>query len=149
MIRDALHNFKQYVGFHHRLEQAAQFIASQEWKALEPGKYEIDGDNIFALVQHYETKPREQGFWEAHERYMDIQFIAEGEERFGYAPIEQAAITRPYDSNSDYALYDATGDFFILREGYFILAAPQDVHMPCLAVEASQPVKKIVIKVKI
>ncbi|MGI2294509.1 YhcH/YjgK/YiaL family protein [Paenibacillus sp. GXUN7292] len=149
MIRDALQNFKLYTGFHPRLEQAAQFITNEEWKTLEPGKYEIDGDNIFALVQHYETKPREQGLWEAHERYMDIQFMAEGEESFGYAPIGQAVVTQPYDTDSDYALYDAAGDFFILRQGHFILAAPQDVHMPCLAVDTPQPVKKIVIKVKV
>jgi len=149
MIRDTLQNFKLYTGFHPRLEQAAQFIANEEWKTLAPGKYEIDGDNIFAIVQQYETKPREQGFWEAHERYMDIQFVAEGEENFGYAPIGEAVVTRPYDSDSDYAIFDATGDFFLLKEGHFILAAPQDVHMPGMAIDTPQPVKKIVIKVKV
>lgn len=149
MITDSLQNINQYAGYHHRLEQAIQFLSNPDCKALEPGKYEIDGDNVFALVQHYETKPMEKGFWEAHQRYLDVQYMAEGDESFGYSPIERASVTRPYDADVDYALFEAKGDFITLKEGYFIIAAPQDVHMPCMAVGTPQPVKKIVVKVKI
>lgn len=149
MITDSLRHIGQYASVHSRLKLAAQFLATRDCKMLEPGKYEIDGDQVYALVQHYETKPKEQGLWEAHRQYLDVQYMAEGSETLGYVPIDRTEVTRPYDKDGDYALFSASGDFFTLHEGYFALFSPHDVHMPGIRLETAQPVKKIVIKVMI
>ncbi|MDF2721365.1 MAG: uncharacterized protein K0Q59_1040 [Paenibacillus sp.] len=149
MITDSLPHIGHYSSVSSRLKLAAQFLETHDCKALEPGKYEIDGDRVYALVQHYETKPREKGGWEAHRLYLDVQFMAEGSEMLGYIPIAQTEVTRPYDIAGDYALFAAAGDFFTLREGHFALFAPHDVHMPGVQVDTAQSVKKIVIKVLI
>lgn len=149
MITDSLSHIGQYSSVSSRLKLAAQFLETRNCKALEPGKYEIDGDRVYALVQHYETKPQEKGLWEAHRQYLDVQYMAEGSEKLGYIPIGQAEVTRPYEQEGDYALFAASGDFFTLREGHFALFAPHDVHMPAIQVETAQSVKKIVIKVLI
>lgn len=149
MITDSLPHIGQYSSVSSRLKLAAQFLETHDCKALEPGKYEIDGDRVYALVQHYETKPKEKGLWEAHRQYLDVQYMAEGSEMLGYIPIDRTEVTHPYDKDGDYALFAASGDFFTLREGHFALFAPHDVHMPCIQLETAQSVKKIVIKVLI
>lgn len=151
LILDSIANLGQYAGVHPRFKQAIEFLNSHELNRLEPGKYEIDGSHLFALVQHYETKQKEASVWEAHRNYCDIQIVVEGEETLGHAPIEHAEVTTPYKEESDYALFSTDkGNFFTLQQGYFAFFAPQDVHMPCVAVNGvSAPVKKIVIKVEL
>ncbi|MEF3302180.1 YhcH/YjgK/YiaL family protein [Paenibacillus sp. GYB003] len=149
MITDTLANIGQYASVSPRLKLAAQFLETRNCRALEPGKYEIDGERVYALVQHYDTKPQEKGLWEAHRQYLDVQYMAEGSERLGYVPIGQTEVTHPYDETGDYALFAASGDFFTLREGHFALFAPHDVHMPGIRLETARAVKKIVIKVLI
>ena len=55
------------------------------------GKIPIQGDQVFALVQDNTTKPRAQGTWEAHRKYIDVQFVAAGVEEMGYANIKMQA----------------------------------------------------------
>ncbi|TNJ67562.1 DUF386 domain-containing protein [Paenibacillus hemerocallicola] len=151
LIIDTVANLGQYAGVHPRFKQAIEFLNTHDVKQLEPGKYEIDGSHLFALVQHYETKQKEQSIWEAHRKYFDIQIVAEGEETLGHSPIGLTEVTTAYKEESDYALFSAdSGNFFTLKEGHFAFFAPQDVHMPCVAVDGKPgPVKKIVIKVEI
>lgn len=149
MITDTLANIGQYASVNSRIKLAAQFLETGNCRGLAPGKYEIDGERVYALVQHYDTKPQEKGLWEAHRQYLDVQYMAEGSERLGYVPIGQTETTHPYDEAGDFALFAAAGDFFTLREGHFAMFAPQDVHMPGIQHEAAQAVKKIVIKVLI
>ncbi|MEF3303129.1 YhcH/YjgK/YiaL family protein [Paenibacillus sp. GYB003] len=150
MILDSVANLGRYAGVHPRIKQAVEFLNAHDLKQLAPGKYDIDGDRLFALVQHYDTKPKADGVWEAHRKYADIQIVAEGAETMGHAPIGQAKETTAYKNDADYALFAAEGHFFTLSEGYFAFFAPQDVHMPCVAVnDAPAPVKKIVVKVEL
>ncbi|NDG71800.1 MAG: DUF386 domain-containing protein, partial [Proteobacteria bacterium] len=71
-----------------------------------PGRYEIDGDRVFALVQKYTTKPVESALYEAHRRYSDIQFIFSGRETILWAPLAaMSEQTMPYDEAKDAALW--------------------------------------------
>lgn len=149
MILDSISNLEKYAAIHPGFEQAIQFLNENDLNALELGKHEIDGSRLYAMVQEYETKPQEQGLWEAHRRYYDIQCLIAGEERIGVAPIGRAEVTTPYKDDSDYALFATDGDFFTLREGSFAFFAPQDVHMPGIASGNPGKARKIVIKVEI
>lgn len=150
MIIDSVSSLGQYAGLHPRFKQAIEYVNGRDLKRLEPGKHEIDGSRLFALVQHYDTKRREDCVWEAHRRFYDIQIIVEGVEAMGHAPIGLAEETTAYKEESDFALFAASGNFFDLSEGYFAFFAPQDVHMPCVAADDTPaPVKKVVIKVEI
>lgn len=152
MIIDAVANLGQYTGVHHRFQQAIDFLNQNDVRQLEPGKYEIDGSHLFAIVQEYETKPQTpDSIWEAHQKYHDIQIVVSGIEAIGHAPIEQSEVKTPYSAEKDVALFSTNaGNVFTLREGYFAFFAPHDVHMPCTAVGGQpSPVKKVVIKVEI
>ena len=47
------------------------------------GKYEICSEDLYVVVQEYET--REEGLLEVHNKYIDIQCMVEGIEKIYYA----------------------------------------------------------------
>lgn len=147
MIIDSLKNASLYFGVQHRISAGLRWLETQDLAKLAPGRYELDGKNLFAVVSEYETKPKDQGKWEAHKSYCDIQCVISGMEAIGYAPLEVCRLGA-YDEGKDFqAILQAPGDFLTVRSGMFMILAPQDAHMPGLAAEAPAPVKKVVVKV--
>ena len=114
--------------------------------ALPVGRYEIDGDTVFALVQAYETHLPEECRWEAHYTYTHIQYVVEGSERMGWKTLDGVVKTedRPED---DVYFFESDGDHFVMHAGQFAVFAPQDAHRPGMAVDRQAPIKKIVVKV--
>jgi YhcH/YjgK/YiaL family protein len=104
------------------------------------------GDAVYALRQEYLSKRREDGKWESHRRYADIQFIYEGVEQMGYAPISSLDATCAYDEKGDCLLYKGSGQYFVLEPGWFVIFFPEDGHMPGIAAAGSETVRKIVVK---
>jgi YhcH/YjgK/YiaL family protein len=147
MIIDVLTNAEMYAGLNSRIALGLNFLKSSNFATMEPGKYEIDGKNVFALVQTYQTKPKDSGVWEAHRRYTDIQYVAEGIERIGYANLKTLTVSQPYDKENDFELFKGHGDFLTVSAGTFAIFAPQDAHMPCVAIQEPSSVKKVVVKV--
>lgn len=146
MILDRLANWKQYRGLDPNWDLALQYLCDTDLLTLKLGRHDLDGNRLFVLVQDYLTKPDEQGRWEAHQRYCDIQYVARGTERVGVANLENMRIEEPYDAERDVAFFSGAGDFITLPEGSFAIFAPQDVHMPSLVCGTSGPVRKIVVK---
>ena len=147
LIIDALANMDFYKNLNESLYKGLRFLKETDLAALPVGRYEIDGDAVFALVQEYETHLPEECRWEAHYTYTDIQYIVEGSEKMGWKPLDGIVKTedRPED---DIYFFDAEGDHFVLHAGQFAVFVPQDAHRPGLAVDGPTPVKKIVVKVK-
>ena len=107
----------------------------------------MDGENVFALVLHLETKPKKGAFWEAHRRYIDVQYLFEGAERMGRADLRALKPCAEYDAENDFLKLKGKGDFFTVPAGTFAVFWPHDAHMPGLAVQELKPVKKAVVKV--
>ncbi len=149
MIIDSIRNKALYSGLGGGISKALDYLAGKEFAAMAPGRYELEGDRLFALVQRYETKPREKGVWEAHRRYIDVQFVASGVESMGYAPIGSLTVTQPYAADNDCVLLAGTGDFVTAAAGTFVVFFPEDAHMPCLACGAPPAVCKVVVKVAV
>ena len=147
MIIDNIKNAPLYYGVSERIAVALKFLRENDFSVMNPGKYEIDGSNVYALVQRYESKPVEKCKWEAHRRYIDVQYVAEGIEQIGYANLGQMKVSQEYREEGDYLLLEGKGDFFIFRDGNFAIFAPQDVHMPCIAAAEPQIIKKVVVKI--
>jgi YhcH/YjgK/YiaL family protein len=147
MIIDQLRHAGLYHGLGENLKQAFDYLAAHDFSAMASGRYDIAGDTVFALVQRYDTKPREQGLWEAHRRYIDVQFVAFGIESLGWAPLGNLTETQPYSAEKDYLLFAGAGDVVTARAGDFLVFFPEDAHMPCLAYDQPAPVLKVVVKV--
>jgi len=97
------------------------------------------------------TKELHQGRWEAHRRYIDIQYLVSGIERIGYTPVANLALTTPYDEDKDVAFYQGHGDILTLEPGMFAVFFPHDAHMPMLCEAGGSPkqVRKIVVKIPV
>ena len=57
MILDKFSNIGQYKAISPRLAKAIDYLLSNDMKSMEPGKYAIDGDEIYFMVNQYESKP--------------------------------------------------------------------------------------------
>ena len=148
MIIDQLKNASTCFGAHPRLEAAFRYLRETDLAKIEAGRYEIQGADIFALVQNYDTKAREKGRWEAHRKYIDIQYVYRGTELIGYANID-ALKAGTYDEAKDFWEFKGDGDFLKAQAGTFLVLFPQDGHMPGIAVSGPEPVKKIVVKARV
>jgi YhcH/YjgK/YiaL family protein len=149
MIIDKIENSKLYEGISQRIKEAFEYIRNTDLKNIKPGKYEIDGENIFALINEYKTKAESEGKLEAHRKYIDVQYVISGEELMGYAPLGIQQFFEPYKDENDIIFFNGEKSFTKVSSGMFAIFFPEDVHMPGISTGKISDVKKLVIKVRI
>lgn len=150
MIVGKLKDLGRYKGIAKNIDTAIDFLANNDVLAMAPGKYAIDGDNVYMNRDSYIAKPLEDCFYENHDVYMDLQVVLKGKEIFAYTDITNPTlkVTTPYNNEKDVTKYSCDGGvFFTLEEGY-ALVYPEDIHLAkCKADD--NIVEKAVIKIKI
>ena len=149
MVYDNIKHASSYYSLGERISKALQYLEQTDFSNVEPGKYEIDGDNVFAIVQLNNTKPTSACKWESHKKYIDIQFIVAGQEKMGFSESAKVFVVEGYNKNKDCTIYKGNGNFLIANEGHFALFFPADVHMPGMAINIPKEIKKVVMKVKV
>lgn len=110
------------------------------------------GEGVFAIEQVYATKPRPDGFFESHRKYVDIQVILEGGELMEVVDVSRACVRQPYDAERDLIVYQdsAAGSQLRVEAGQATVFHPADVHMPGLRLgSAPVLVRKSVVKVPV
>lgn len=134
MILDRLENAASYIQLGPQISAALRYLAATDFSHVEPGRYPLDGDRLFAMVQRNKTKPAGEAVYEAHRRYIDVQYVVQGVERMGYAPLRaDTPVHTAYDAEKDFALYNAVGTLFDVPPGAFTVFFPHDMHAPGLA----------------
>lgn len=149
MIIDKIENSHLYKNIHERINKSFVYIKETDLKNLPIGKYAIDGENIFALVSKYQTKPESEGKLEAHKKYIDVQYMISGEELMGYASLGDQQILEQYKEENDIIFFSGEKSFTKVSEGMFAIFFPEDVHMPGISTGKVSNVKKLVIKVRV
>lgn len=151
MIVDRLENCEYYLKGNENYAKAFEFIRNFIKKELPAGRYEIDGDNVYAMVQTYTTQPGSEKKWEAHKKYIDIQFVAKGREIIGWAPVNRLNPCGEYSDEKDFVLLEEQEEEtqVMLDEGFFAVLFPEDAHKPGCSWKADEDVVKIVAKVKV
>ncbi len=148
MIFDTVDNIKNYEGLG-RVYQALEFLKQTDFTKIELGRYELDSDNIFYMVQNYDTDP-DKTVAEAHEKYIDIQCMLEGEEIIGVAPIGSKKTLVEAKEENDVWFYDCKTEPLTLFAGSFMVLYPNDLHCPGVGVKGkSTNCRKVVFKVKV
>ncbi len=132
-------------------DRAFEFLAGLDAEAKE-GRYELDGDALYAIVERYETRPPGEALPEAHRTYVDIQAVLSGREQVAVWSTPDLESAKPYNPDQDIGFYHRPGtpDTVIdLVPGVFAVFFPGDAHMPCLHPESGPAsVKKVVIKIR-
>ena len=128
------------------LEEAIK--AAAELTDLTPRTIPLSGENKI-LVQENTTKPAEGQLLEAHREFLDIQYILEGGETVGWAPIEKLTLSGEFNTAKDKGMYAGECDFMDIRAGYCYVVFPEDAHMPGSHLDTPVDYKKIVVKLKV
>jgi YhcH/YjgK/YiaL family protein len=102
-------------------------------------------------VSEYLTKNEEDARYEAHQKYIDIQYVVSGKELIGVAPmLQKKDVLEPYDASKDVEFLTFTnGENRQAKSDRFFIFFPEDAHRPGLKDGENSPVRKIVVKVKI
>lgn len=151
MIFDTLNQSSRYHSLSPYFEKAFAFLKNIP-ADVRIGRHEIDGDNVYALVQGYDTSAVETREYEVHRRYLDLQYIHRGRELIYWTPLASLTNeTMPYSDEHDAALfaYDYQGVPIAIGPRQFCVLYPTDGHIPCCSVEGPERVLKVVVKVRI
>ncbi|HEX2976006.1 MAG TPA: YhcH/YjgK/YiaL family protein [Bacteroidales bacterium] len=150
MISDTIKNKDLYTAISPRIKAGLDYIAKTDFSVMEAGRYELDGTNLYVLVQKYDSLPKDQGKWECHRNYIDIQYIADGVELIGFTNIANMQTVKEYNPEKDIAYLSGNGDYVTLTKGSYGIFFPGDAHQPKVA-PGDKPgaVVKVVVKVKI
>ena len=151
MIYDVKENLAQYKGISKNLDCAITYLLQTDFTKMAAGRYPVQGDDVFALVQTPDTRKRADARWESHEEYIDIQYLLCDTEKIGFQNTGLLTVSQAYDTQKDIAFYQDNGQgFFVnLVPDTFVVCFPTDAHMPLICAEQTQQIKKVVIKVKI
>lgn len=148
MVYDKIDNIETYKGLSEDIYEGLKFLKNAS-PDLACGVHEIN-PRVKAIVSEYETKAVNENGYEAHKKFIDIQYLLKGTEKNGCLPIENLKETKPYREEIDAAFYDADipSQDLTLGDGYFAIYWPQDGHMPCLSADGAEKVMKVVVKVE-
>ena len=144
MITGNIRDAEKYFSVHKDFKTAFE-ILSKLTVEVENGSHKMEGltVNVSNLTKN-DSKP-----FEAHRKYIDLHFIIEGEEDFGYANINYAAPTTEYNEADDYLLLEGEKARVRIKTGDFVITFPEDAHAPALIGGCGDTVKRAVVKIEV
>lgn len=134
-----------------RWEKAFTFLKTSDLSKLEAKRYDIDGDNLYATISDYITKNPETANFEAHRKYIDIQYIISGKEIMNAVPLSSVnEIITPYDDSKDIEFMSVTKfDNHKADPSNFFIFFPDQAHRTQLKDGNNSKVRKVVIKLRV
>ncbi|MCF2661913.1 YhcH/YjgK/YiaL family protein [Pseudoflavonifractor phocaeensis] len=149
MIYDSLKHLEAYKGIHPGVYRGLELLRDTDFSKLEDGRHEVAGDDLFFLLQSYDTKEVNDSP-EAHKKYADIQFLISGQEKIGVGALEDMTELVEARPEGDIWFYHGPVDEITLAGDKFAVLFPGDAHAPCIAVDgAPVPCRKCVVKVRV
>lgn len=148
MIIDNLDNLSKYAGLNPLFADVVEFLKSHDLNTMEPGKYPIQGKDLFLNLTVAKGRAKEAATLETHIEMIDIQIPLSCEETFGYTPLRDLPDFE-YNAEKDITKYGDTlaQTYVTLKPQQMAIFFPQDGHAPCIA--DTQEIKKAIFKVKV
>lgn len=152
MICDQLNNWKRFVSAE-AFAKAFHFLETVNENTPD-GTYELDGRNVYAMVQSYDTVPGGPAFFEVHRNYADVQYTISGTEVLAWThDTGLIPFKMPYDPAKEAGFLEVPEKTEFARlemkPGMFAVFYPSDGHCGKIESAAAGPshVKKVCIKV--
>lgn len=151
MIYDTLKNIARYRGISANMDRAIDLLCSTDFSTLDVGRYEVDGDALYYMVQNPTLKDEEDARYEIHRRYADIQLALTSGETILALPADQIEAWQPFNEEKDvcFSSNSEPGIPLDMRPECFAIFFPQDAHMPNLRGSDERSSRKVVVKVKL
>lgn len=148
MILSALSQSSRFTALHPLFRRVFDYIRDTDLFAVAPGRYNIVGDDLIAIVEQVPAKTRGMAKLEAHRKYIDIQLVLEGDETMGWKPL--ADCLNPVSEHSmerDIRFFhDAPDSYVPVPPDHFCIFFPEDAHAPLVG---SGSIRKVIFKVAV
>lgn len=146
MILTPLTRADRYAALHPQFAAAFTFLRRADLASLEIGRHEIDGEDLYAIVDRAAGRPRDQAPLEAHRKYIDIQYIIAGREEMGWRDLADCAEVREaYDEPRDLEFFQGTPTAWLpVEPGCLAVFFPEDAHAPLVG---EGEIHKVIVKV--
>ena len=146
MIVDHIDNWRLYSGAHRFFPTAFECLCGTDWSKIDDGRFEIAGDDVFAIVDRRMGKGKQDATLEVHRQYIDIQYLVRGSDVMGYRPLLDCCQPRPFDVDRDVAFFgDPPESWFDVKSNCFAIFYPTDAHAP---MGTTTEFHKVVVKVR-
>lgn len=148
MIFDSLDNIRAYFNFKD-FSPILDRITSLDLSSPN-GNIDI-GDGNYIKVMTDKTRIHSE-IIESHQKEVDIQILIKGSELIKVYNVNEVEVKTPYNPEIDCQFYSNPRNAhnqLILKEGYFAVFYPQDIHNPLNAVDKVEELKKIVVKLNL
>ena len=145
MIFDHVSNLKLYTGIP-GMAEILRFLEDNPPETLQCVRYELPG-GMWCTVS--EPELRQDGPFEVHRRYADLQLILAGSEQIDWLPLPLHEEAFPFSTEKDIGFFEDTSpQALALRmfPGQFAVFFPEDAHKPLLRLQHWH-VKKAVFKI--
>lgn len=148
MIFSALSGSARYSPLHPMFARAFDYIRGTNLHALAPGRYNIVGDDLIAIVEHVPGKTREMARLECHRKYIDIQLVLDGIDEMGWKPLADCCNpVSDYSAEKDILFFhDAPASWVATPPDHFCIFFPEDAHAPLVS---AGPVRKVIFKIAV
>lgn len=146
MIFDTLANADRYAVLHPLFPLAFEFLRNTDLNALEPGRYPIEEERLFAIVESAPGRSREQAKLECHRKYIDIQMVLAGTDEMGWKPLQDCCEPiADYRAEKDIQFFhDDPASWILTPPGAFCIFFPQDAHAPLVS---NGQIRKVILKI--
>ena len=131
---------------------ALEHLRQTDFTGLPVGNYELQGRDIYVMVQDMETKPFSQTRAEVHRQYIDVQYLCRGSERIGVASdTGNNVMAEDFLEQRDLLFYTGMENesTLTLVPGSFAVFFPSDVHRPGCALDQPMSIRKVVVKISV
>lgn len=146
MIFSTLSQSSRYAALHPLFPRAFEYIRDTDLSALAPGRYDIVGDELFAIVEHVPGRTREAAQLECHRRYIDIQLVLDGVDEMGWKSLSDCCDpVTDHSAERDIRFFrDEPATWIATPPGHFCIFFPEDAHAPLVA---SGNIRKVIFKI--
>ena len=150
MIFSSIHSKDDFQAYPEVIRKVIDYLKNNDFVNMEAGVYEIQGKDIYAQVFDAETGSVDEKRPESHNNYLDIQFLAAGEEKLGFTPYDAKYEVEEFIEERDLIFYKQVENegFIHAVPGCFCVFFPTDIHRPAVAVSQPMNIRKVVVKVR-
>ncbi len=145
MIKDSINNIYKYRGLSTNLDAVIDHIIANNYCVDYVAGGRIDDDNYYNLCV-FGGKPTYNDSYEAHLKYIDLQYVLEGSESFLYQDPRELTECVSYDETKDIYFLNGEGDKVDVKAGEFVVFYPTDAHC---GGKGSAQISKLVFKIKV
>lgn len=128
--------------------KAIEYIKTHDLNALENGRHELDGDNLFVNIVDGRMRPVEEARLEVHDVYIDVQVPLSRGESYGVKPRSECQTPAGEMNTADDIMFfdDPIEQTVSAEAGEIVTFAPDMAHAPLIG---EGMIHKAIFKVKV